>query len=406
MTVLFLLLAAHIIVSVKLLLDKLHDRAQCACLRQEDVLCFAALHLRYLVTYTSGLACQHGVGHGRPNAHKFGQVYISCKAIVLFILAACGKLQHLLQVAKVTYKIIEVINAVVFHHIGRHKIAHERPYLCGGVGDRCAGRKNNILAAGLFKNGLCFEEHSLRLLTERRVYTFHTALHGGGKAEVLVLVSLIDKDSINAHAVEVLDIISSTVEHFPRFNFCILSGHCGFLSVLFFLFVGGSTVGKLADFVFQLLNLTLGGTNNHAPSVRVCIFHLVKHKQFFLNLVLDKLRLTLNAIGNTLEYGLRHDNHVPIIELDFGIESLATLCVAVCIFKGQHFGIRIESLCTCYKLAYGGILHHNHRLAGSTEAAHLHCCCNEGVCLAGADLVSQQYRLCRCADYGLCLVRT
>ena len=113
-------------------------------------MCLSSLHLRYLVTHASSLARQHGVGHGGPYTHKFGEVEITGKAVYLVILAVGLEFQHLLYVAEVADKIIEVEDVILLHHVSRDEVAHERPYLCGGVADRCTCRKDNILAAGLF----------------------------------------------------------------------------------------------------------------------------------------------------------------------------------------------------------------------------------------------------------------
>lgn len=140
-----------------------------------------------------------------------------------------------MQIAEVADEIIKVVDVILLHYVSRDEVAHERPYLCCGVADRRTCRKDNILAAGLFQNGLCFEEYTLRFLTRRWVNSFHPALHSGGKAEVFVFVGLIDKDSVNAHAVEVLNIISGSVEQFSCLDLGVLPGDGGFLGILLFL---------------------------------------------------------------------------------------------------------------------------------------------------------------------------
>ena len=134
--------------------------------------------------------------------------------------------------------------------------------------------------------------------------------------------------------------------------------------------------------------------------------HLFQHSHFLLNLVLDKADLSLLTVGYHLEHRLRHHNHVPIVVTYLGIEVTSSLCIAVCIFKGQYLGIRIECLCTGDKLSYGSVLHNNHRFACCSKTAHFHCCAYKGVGLSCSYLMSKHQRLCRRTDNGFCLVRT
>ena len=220
--ILFLLLATHVLVCIELVLHILHHASQSLGLWKVDVLGLSALHLWYLVAHTSSLTGKHSIGYAAPYTHKFGEVHITCKAVVLLILAVGGKLQHLLYVAKVPNEVIKVIDAVLTHGVGWHQIAHECPYLGSGVADGCAGGKHYVLAVLVLQYGLRLEIHALRLLAVRGVYTFHSSLHGGGKTKVLVFVCLINEQGINAHIVKVGYIIGLTVEHLLCLNSRIL----------------------------------------------------------------------------------------------------------------------------------------------------------------------------------------
>ena len=159
--VLLLFLAAHLLIMFKFALYELHDATQCACLWQIKVLCLSSLHFRYFVLYATGFFGKDGIGHSRPYTHQLGQVHISGKAVVLLELSACGELQHLLNVTEVAYKVIKVINTVLFHRIGRHEIAHERPNLCGSVADWRTCGEDYVSSVVLFQNSLCLQEHAL-----------------------------------------------------------------------------------------------------------------------------------------------------------------------------------------------------------------------------------------------------
>ena len=165
MAVLFLLLATHLLVFVELVFHELHHTTQGFRLWQIDVLCLTTFHLWYLVTHASSLTCQHGIGDTCPYTHKFGEVYITCKAVVLLILAVGGKFQHLLDIAEVAHKVVEIIDAVLAHGVGWHKITHERPYFCCGIADRRTSSKHHILAVLALQHGLRLEIYTLRLLT-------------------------------------------------------------------------------------------------------------------------------------------------------------------------------------------------------------------------------------------------
>ena len=163
-TVLFLLLATHLLVIVELVFHELHHTTQGFRLRQIDVLCLFTVHLWYLVAHASCLTCQHRVGDTCPYTHKFGEVHITCKAVILLILAVGGKFQHLLDIAEVAHKVVEIIDAVLAHGVGWHEIAHERPYLGCGVADRRTSGKHHILAVLALQHGLRLQIDTLRLL--------------------------------------------------------------------------------------------------------------------------------------------------------------------------------------------------------------------------------------------------
>ena len=235
MAILFLLLATHVLVFIELVLHILHHASQNLGLREIDILSLSAIHLWYLVTHASSLTGKHSIGYAAPYTHKFGEVHITCKAVILLVLAVGGKLQHLLYVTEVPNEVIKVIDAILAHGVGWHQIAHECPYLGSGVTDRRTCGKHYVLAVLVLQYGLSLEIHALRLLAVRGVYTFHSSLHGGGKTEVLVFVRLINEQGINTHIVEVGYIIGLTVEHLLCLDSSILFAF-SFTLLIFFRF--------------------------------------------------------------------------------------------------------------------------------------------------------------------------
>ena len=163
-TVLFLLLATHLLVIVELVFHELHHTTQGFCLWKIDVLCLSTFHLWYLVAHASCLTGQHRVGDTSPYTHKFGEVHITCKSVILLVLAVGAKLQHLLDIAEVAHKVVEIIDAVLAHGVGWHEIAQERPYLGCGVADRRTSGKHHILAVLVLQHGLRLQIYTLRLL--------------------------------------------------------------------------------------------------------------------------------------------------------------------------------------------------------------------------------------------------
>ena len=156
----------------------------------------------------------------------------------------------------------------------------------------------------------------------------------------------------------------------------------------------------------QVGQLLFGTSRYRVSAAGVSLSHLFKHKHFLIYLVLDELHLPLIAVGDKLKGTLWHYYHVPVVVLDFGVEVLSSLCVAVVVLQREYLGIGVEFLGRGCKLAYGGVLHHNHRLACSAESAHLHCCRDKGERLACTYLVGEQQRLHRAAHNGLALVGT
>ena len=156
MAILFFLLTTHLVVFIKLMLHIFHNATQGACLWQIEVLCLATLQLGYFLFYASCLAGQHGVAHTRPNAHQLWQINISGKAVVFLELTACRELQHLLYVSEIAHEIVKVVDAVFFHCVLGHEVAHESPYLCRRVADRCASGEHHVASMVLFQYGLRF----------------------------------------------------------------------------------------------------------------------------------------------------------------------------------------------------------------------------------------------------------
>ncbi len=162
--VLFFLLAAHLIKTVKLSSHILHHAAQCACLWQIDILRLTTLHFGYFLDQFRLVFGQNRVSHARPYTNQFGQVYIPCKTVYFLEFAACAEFHHLLQIAEVAHKIVKVVDAIFLHRVLGHKVAHESPNLCGRVADRCTGGKDNVSAIVPLQYGLRLQVYALRLL--------------------------------------------------------------------------------------------------------------------------------------------------------------------------------------------------------------------------------------------------
>ena len=251
---------------------------------------------------------------------------------------------------------------------------------------------------GLQVNTLC-------LLAVRGVNTLHTSLHGCGKAKVLIFVGFIYQDGINAHIIEVLNIVGLTVEHFKCFHLGILSGHGLFLLVTL-LTLAANGISKPGQLVFQLVDFLLGLLHNPTAAVRVGIAHLLQHQHLFLYLVLNKPHLTLFAVRDALKDTLRNNNHIPIVVLDFGVEIPSPFCCAVCLLNRQHLDTGIKFLGIFNKLPNGRILNNNHRFSRSAKPTHFHGRTDKSVGFAAAYFMCKQQRLCCATDYGLSLMRT
>ena len=164
MAILLLLLAAQLLKAFKFCLNELHDTAQCACLREVDVLCLTTLYIWHVILHCLSFIGADGISNARPDTHKLREVHIACKAVILLELAVCGELQHLCEVTEVADKIVKVIDAIFLHGVSWHEIAHECPYLGCCVTDRCAGSKDYVASVVLLHNGLRLQIYALRLL--------------------------------------------------------------------------------------------------------------------------------------------------------------------------------------------------------------------------------------------------
>lgn len=109
-------------------------------------------------------------------------------------------------------------------------------------------------------------------------------------------------------------------------------------------------------------------------------------------------------VGNTLQYRLGNDNHIPVIVTYLCIEVLTSLCIAVSIFKTENACIRVECFRTCHKLTECSVLHYNHRFLGCAKTAHFHCGGDEGKGFACAYLVCKHKALHRASHNGLSLM--
>ncbi len=220
---------------------------------------------------------------------------------------------------------------------------------------------------------------------------------------MLVFVRLVYEQCVYTHIIEVFHIVCTAVEHFLCLDCRILLGY-GFLLLVVGRAFLGYAVRQCGHFRLQVGQFLFGTSRYRVSAAVVSLAHLFKHKHLLVYLVLHELHLTLIAVGDKLKCTLRHDNHVPIVVLDFGIEIFSALRVAVVILKREYLGIRVEFLGRGCKLAYGCILYHNHRFACRAESAHLHCRGDKGECLACTYLMGEQQRLHRAAHNGLTLV--
>ena len=163
-TVLLLLLTIHLIIFLQRGLHILHHGTEGLRLWQIDVLCLAAFKVRDLFFHAACLLCQDGIGNTAPDTHQLWQVHVTGKAVILLELTTGRKLQHLLQVAEVPHKVVEVVDAILLHRVGWHQIAHEGPNLCCRIADRCTGGKDNITTVVLFQHSLSLQIYALCLL--------------------------------------------------------------------------------------------------------------------------------------------------------------------------------------------------------------------------------------------------
>ena len=275
--ILLLLLSAHVLKLLESLADKLHHPAQSLGLRQVDVCCLiTVLHLRKLRLQVLYFLGKDNIRNTRPDTCKLRKVHVTCKSVHLLELSAGGKLCHRLQVTEVTDEIIKVVDAILLHGVSRHEKAHERPNLSGSIADRSTCSKHHIADIVLLEHGLRLQIHTLRLLGVRRVDTLHATLHGCCKAEMLVFVSLINKKCINAHIVEVLHIVGTSVKHLLGLYLGILLGYllllqlgCGILAL------GSHVAGDVCKLLLQVLDFFLGLSGYHAVATLVCILHLL-----------------------------------------------------------------------------------------------------------------------------------
>ena len=93
---------------------------------------------------------------------------------------------------------------------------------------------------------------------------------------MLVFVSLIDEDCINAHIVEVLYIVGLAVKHFACLYLGILTSDVLTLAVTL-LTLCGSGLADCAQLVIQLLDFLLCLTDNCASAALVGFTHLLKY---------------------------------------------------------------------------------------------------------------------------------
>lgn len=235
MAVLFFLLSAHLIVGFELRPHEFENGSQPIGLRQVEVSRLTAFQFGDLAFHLTCLSGEDGVGNASPYSCEFGEVGVTCKAVILLIRSLRGKFEHLLNASEVAHKIIKVPNVMALHDLARKQVAHERPYLCGCVGDRSTRCEDYIPASALLLHRLYFEVQTLTLFRIRWIYALDTALHGCGKSEVLVFVRLVHKDSVNSEVIKVEGIIGGAVKHFFRASLGVLLCDCGSLAVFLWL---------------------------------------------------------------------------------------------------------------------------------------------------------------------------
>ena len=93
--VLLLLLTCHILKTLQLGTNGVHDADEARRLRQEHVLVLTTFLLRYLLLHLTDFLSQDSVGNLAPDTDKLGLVHVGGKTGVLLELAAGRELQHL-----------------------------------------------------------------------------------------------------------------------------------------------------------------------------------------------------------------------------------------------------------------------------------------------------------------------
>ncbi len=198
---------------------------------------------------------------------------------------------------------------------------------------------------------------------------------------MFVFMGFVHQQCVDAHLVEILDVVHIAVEHFFRFGLGVVLGFCLALFILGCLFVS-RFIGNVRKFRLGFLNLAFRLFHEHA--FRIFGFHLLQHHLLFGNFVLYEFYAAFRAVRDTFEYRLRHNNHIPVVILDFRVEIPAAFSVAVCVFKGQNLCVGVQCFRALHKLADRGVLHHDHRFTCCTEPPHFHGRCNERIGLARA----------------------
>ena len=185
---------------------------------------------------------------------------------------------------------------------------------------------------------MAFEVYALCFLGVGGVNAFDTTLHCSLKSEVLVFVGFINEQCVYAHLVEVLYIVGFAVEHFLCFGFGVVLGLCLAFFVFGFAFVL-NTINQIDQFKLCLVEFAFSLLGNDA--VGVFCLELLQHHLFLRNLILNEFYTAFIAIGNALKYRLRHDNHIPVVVFDFGVEVPASFRVAVCVLKCQNLCVGV-----------------------------------------------------------------
>ena len=183
------------------------------------------------------------------------------------------------------------------------EVALHREHLGHRVRDRRAGREDDVAATGGLTDDARLHVEVGGLLASFRVAEACDVAHTGGVAEVLELVSLVQKQPVDTQIVPVEAVVLAV----------------GVEELFQLLFHPLATVLALFDVAgfFALCGLDRGDGRRNVR-----------------NLLPDELRLGLRMNGNLAEGAVRDDNHIPVAGGDTGEEAFAVGCFEILLRRG------------------------------------------------------------------------